>query len=118
MTKSLNLAESLISNYESVIAQIESLLDMRLNNLTVHIMDKIKHEMQTLNSEITVSSKDLSTQLGNLDSNLKIKVGKTAEENRERNAQDMEVVLIKIENLKNSLPNNFFSRLGGKKKKS
>jgi hypothetical protein len=101
-----------------VIAQIESSLDIRMNNLTVQMMEKIEHEMQTLNREIAVSSKDLSSQLRNVDSNIKIKVGKTAEETRASNALDMRKVLIEIENLKNSLSDNFFFRLGGKKKDS
>jgi hypothetical protein len=116
--KSINLATSLTSNYESVIAQIESSLDMRMNNLTVQMMEKIKHEMQTLNREITVSSKDLSSQLRNVDSNLKFKVGKTAEETRASNALDTQKVLIEVEKLTNSLSDNFFFRLGGKKKDS
>jgi len=120
--KSINLATSLTSNYESVIAQIESSLDMRMNNLTVQMMEKIEHEMQTLNREITVSSKDLSrdlsSQLRNVDSNLKFKVGKTAEETRASNALDTQKVLIEVEKLTNSLSDNFFFRLGGKKKDS
>ena len=118
VTKSINLAESLISNYESLIAQIESSLDIRMNNLTIQMMNKIENEMQVVSKKIDVSSNDLSTQLRNVDSNLKIKVGKTAEETRASNALDTRKVLIEIENLKNLLSDNFFFRLGGKKKDS
>jgi hypothetical protein len=78
-------------------------------------MEKIEHEMHTLNREITASSKDLSSQLRNVDSNLKSKVGKTAEETRARNALDTQKVLIEVEKLTNSLSDDFFFRLGGKK---
>ena len=79
-------------------------------------MDKIENEMQVVSKKIDVSSNDLSTQLRNVDSNLKIKVNKTAEETRASNALDTQKVLIEIENLKNSLSDNFFFRLCGMKK--
>jgi hypothetical protein len=42
----------------------------------------------------------------------------TVEENRASNALDTQKVLIEVEKLTNSLSDNFFFRLGGKKKDS
>lgn len=116
VSQSIDLAQSLISNYEAVIAQIEASLDIRVNNLSVQITDKIEHKMQVLTKKIEVSSNDLLTRIGTVDSNLKIKMGKTVDETRASNALETRKVLIEIEKLKSLLLENFIFRLGTKKK--
>lgn len=116
VTESIDLAQVLLSNYEAVIAQIESSLDIRMNALAVQIDDKIDHKLEGISKKFDVSWKALLTRIDTMDSNLKIKLGKSVEDNRANNALETRKVLIEVEKLKNLISENFIFRLGLKKK--
>ena len=112
----VNLAQALISNYESTVAQMESSLDMRMNQLTTQLMNKVEHQVSVLAKKIDVTSNDLMTRVGNMDSGIKIKIGKTAEEQKANGALETRKMLMELESLKALISDNFIFRLGKKMK--